>query len=58
MFEVLLWLIFALFAVSFLKACADFSQHALIADSSPMETQYPIELHVSELSFPWHTYVS
>lgn len=54
MFEELLWLIFALFVYCFhaesLKACADFSQLALMADSSLMETPHPSYMYLNEAS--------
>lgn len=54
MFEELLWLIFALavdcFLPESLKACADFSQHALMADSSLMETHYLSYMYLNEVS--------
>lgn len=56
MFEELLWLIFALsvnwqcFLPESLKARADFSQHALMADSSPMETHYLSYMYLNEVS--------
>lgn len=53
MFEKLLWLIFALFVQGFpaesLKACADFRQLALMADSSLMETQHPSYIWMMKL---------